>query len=369
MNNIKSKNKKTMFAGLVIFFVVILVIIYFLFFKTKTVIYFNEKYLSLEYGETLDYKKTIESVNPKDAKITYPDIEVKEVGRYKLTFAYSINGKNGIQEQEFVVKDTKLPSVILKNKKTVEVLENSQYDLFANIDEYKNLSEEALANKQQVNDKEYTKIKKQIKKQNEKVLNREITKKEDIKSSDIMNNGILFTTDFDITKKETYKIKMLFIDENYNSYEQEWKIKVVEAGQIVNSGGTVSCVYPNENLQMNEAYTTDYREVYTYDTNKLVSSLNFITKMTFKDDYDTDANINDLVNEINSKYNKYNDYKGVSVNVEPTSTEVTTNIIIDFNEYDLKNDPLKILEVKDSGKVKIENVVDKLKDKATCELH
>lgn len=364
-----NKNKKILFTGLVIFLILILIIIYMLFFKTRDIIKFNEKYLSVEYGEVLDYQKLIESVDPENAKIEYPDLEIKEVGTYHLTFTYNVDGKKGTQTVDVVVKDTKLPKVKIKNEKTVEVMINSEYDVFANISEIENLSDEAKQNRQLVTDDEYKKYKKQIDEQNKLIGEREISNKDDIKESDIIKNCILYNSNLDISKEGNYNIKMLFVDENYNIEEESWKVKVVPTGQIVNSGGTVSCKYPNDSLQTNEAYTTDYSEVYIYDESKLVSLSKFITTMTFNEDYDTDDNVNSLVNAINSKYESYKKYEGVTVEVIPSATNVTTNIIVDFSSYDLKNDPLNILEKKDSGKVKIENVVNNLKDKATCELY
>lgn len=363
------KNKKILFSIMVIFLMIILIVIYMLFFKTREIIKFNENYFSVEYGEVLDYQKLIKSVDPENAKIEFPDIEIKEVGTYHLTFNYTVDGKEGNQTIDVVVKDTKLPKVKIKNEKTVEVLVNSEYDVFSNVSEILNLSDEAKQNRQLITSDEYKKIKKQISKQNKLINEREIANENDIKKSDVIKNCILYTSDLDITKEGNYNIKMLFVDDNYNVEEESWKIKVVPAGQIVNSGGTVSCVYPNDSLQTNEAYTTDYSEIYIYDENKLVSLSKFITTMTFKEDYDTDENINSLVSAINSKYESYKNYDGVTVEVVPSATNVTTNILVDFSSYDLKNDPLNILEVKDSGKVKIENVVNKVKDKATCELH
>lgn len=362
------KNRKILLSIMVIFLIIILIVIYMLFFKTREIIKFNENYFSVEYGEVLDYQKLIKSVDPENAKIEFPDIEIKEVGTYHLTFNYTVDGKEENQTIDVVVKDTKLPKVKIKNKKTVEVLVNSEYDVFSNVSEILNLSDEAKQNRQLITSDEYKKIKKQISKQNKLISEREIANKNDIKKSDVKKNCILYTSDLDITKEGNYNIKMLFVDDNYNVEEESWKIKVVPAGQIVNSGGTVSCVYPNDSLQTNEAYTTDYSEIYIYDENKLVSLSKFITTMTFKEDYDTDENINSLVSAINSKYESYKNYDGVTVEVVPSATNVTTNILVDFSSYDLKNDPLNILEVKDSGKVKIENVVNKVKDKATCEL-
>lgn len=369
MNLKFNKNKKLLLSCLVIFFIVFIIIIYMLFFKTKEIIKFNENYLSIEYGEVLDYQKLIKSVDPENAKIEFPDIEVKEVGTYHLTFAYNVDGKKGTQTIDVVVKDTKLPKVKIKNEKTVEVLVNSDYDIFTNISEIKNLSDQAKENRILISEDEYKKYKKQISEQNKLIGEREISNKKDIKESDVIKNCILYTSDFDASREGSYNIKMLFVDENYNVEEESWKIKVVPAGQIVNSGGTVSCVYPNDSLQTNEAYTTDYSEVYIYDESKLVSLSKFITTMTFKEDYDTDENINSLVSAINNKYDSYKKYEGVTIEVIPSATNVTTNIIVDFNSYDLENDPLNILEVKDSGKVKIENIINKFKDKATCELH
>lgn len=368
--NVKfNRNKKIIISGLVIFLIMFLIIIYMLFFNTKNVIEFNENYLSVEYGEVLDYQKLIKNVDPENAKIEYPDIEIKEVGTYHLTFTYDIDGRKGTQTVDVVVKDTKLPKVKIKNEKTVEVLVNSEYDVFANISEIKNLNEEAKQNRKLITEDEYKKYKKQISSQNKLISEREISSKEDIKKSDLINNCIVYTSNLDITKEGKYNIKMLFVDDNYNVEEVSWKIEVVSLGQIVNSGGTVSCVYPNDNLQTNEAYTTEYSEFYIYDENKLVSSSKFTTIMTFNEDYNTDENINSLVSAINSKYESYKNYEGVTIEVVPSASNVTTNILVDFSSYDLKKDPLNILEVKDSGKVKIENVVSNLKDKATCELH
>lgn len=369
MNLKSNKNKKLIFSALVIFLILFIMIIYVIFFKTKDMIEFNEKYLSVEYGEVLEYDKLIKSVDSEDIKIKYPDVEIKEVGTYHLTFEYTVNGKAGKQTIDVVVKDTKLPKAKIINDKKVEVIVNSDYDIFSNISEMKNLSDDAIQNKQQVSEEQYDKLKKQIIKQNKIINDREISNKKDIRKTEIINNCILYTTNFNINEEGKYNIKLLFVDENYNIEETKWNIEVVSKGQIVNSGGTVSCVYPNDSLQNNDAYIIDYSELYTYDNKKLVSSLKFITKMTFKEEYDTDENINSLVNAINEKYESYKKYEGVSVEVVPSAIDVTTNILIDFNLYDLKNDPLNILEEKDSGKVKIEKVIGKLKEKATCELY
>lgn len=367
--NKKANQKNIVYIGILLFIIAIAGLIYILFFNKQDAIIFNEDYLSIEYGETFDYSKAIEKTDSEKLEIIYPDIEVKEVGIYHLTFKYKKDDKEKTQEQEFIVKDTKLPKATLNNKKTIEVNVNSQYDIFSNVKAYKNLGEDAQQNRQQVNNQEYKKLKKEIEKQNKLINERIITKKDDIKDSKINKNCILYVTDFDSSKEGTYQVKILLVDENYNIDEKTWKVKVVPAGQLVNSGGTVTCSYANDELQNNDAYVIDYSEIYSYNENMIVSTINFSTQMTFNESYDTDENINELVNAIHNKYNGYMDNKGVNVNVEANSKTVTTNIVIDFNLYDIKNDPLNILENKNSGKVNINTVIKQLKDKAVCEIH
>ncbi|NCC70814.1 hypothetical protein EOM09_04480 [bacterium] len=251
----------------------------------------------------------------------------------------------------------------------MEVLVNSQYDIFANIESYQNLSEEAKLNRNIVTSKEYKKIKKAIEDKNIKINERVITKKSDIKDTKIFNNGILYKTDLNLQQEGKYKITMLFVDENFNIDEKDWIIEVKPSGQLVNSGGTVTCEYPNSIFQNNEAYTVQYFEVYTYDENKLVTSSSFNMNMTFNEDYDTNDNVNNLINEINKKYESYMKQTGVVVNIQPTNDSVSTSIVIDFNAYDIKNDPLNLLESKNTGKLKIDKIIEKNKDKAVCNLH
>lgn len=365
--NKKTKKYLIIIGGAIALIAIIILLIKF-FFATNNPITFKEKYLEIEYGKTIALKDTIESIDDKNAKIIFPDIELKEVGNYDLIFVIEENGKKIEQEQTFVVKDTKLPKIDLKITETLEVNQNSTYDIFNNVKEYKNLSDIAINDKVKVDDKTYKETKKQIEKQEEVIANREIKSKKDIKSSNIKSNYIMYTTDYDATKEGTYSFKVLAVDENYHSDEVSFKVKVVPAGQLVNSGGVVSCVFNKENLQSSKAYETNYTEWYSYDQNLLVNKLDFITEMKFSEDYNTAENMQSLVDAINKKYGDYIKEKGISVEVSTTNDSVITKIGVDFDVYSVVEDHLNLLESKKEGKVKVKSVIDKLKDKAVCEI-
>lgn len=364
----KNKNKAKIIIFCIILLLIILCVGTYIFLNKKTIV-FKEKYLTMEYGTKFDYVNSIEKLNPTDIEIIYPDIEVKEVGTYNLIFQCIVNGKKHEQNQTFVVKDTKIPNVILKNKKTVEVIQNSNYDFSANISEIKNFDEDAKKNKQKLSESEYKKMKKKITETRNEIANRVISSKDDIKVYDISNNCLIYTTNLDLSNIGNYEVKVLAVDSNYNYDEVEWKIKVVKPGQIVNSGGSVVCSYPNDNIQFNDAYVTDYTETYYYDENKIVSSIDFVTIMTFKDSYDTNENITLLMESINSSYKDYSNYKGVIVTVTNEGNKVITKINVDMNQYDHQKNELKILEKGKQGNIKIVNVVEKMKNQASCELY
>ncbi len=363
----KIKNRVLILVG--IFVVAVVCFFAFqLFFSKNEPITFKEKYNDIEYGETVALKDTIEKVDPENAKIKFPDVELKEVGTYYLTFLVESDGKEIEQEKEFVVKDTAFPKITLKNEKTVEVPLNKQYDLFANVKEYKNLSDAAKQDKVAVDEKTFKATKKQIEKQEEVIANREIRSKKDIKENKIKNNYILYTTNYDVTKEGTYTITALAVDENYHSEQFSWKIKVVPNGQLVNSGGLVTCTFNKDELQTSKAYETSYLENYIYDENLLVSKLEFVTQMQFNEDYNTTDNMQSLIDAIDKKYGSYKDKEGISVNVTTSNDSVITTITVDFNTYSVKEDPLQLLESKKNGKVKMASVIDKLKEKAVCEI-
>lgn len=366
----KNKKNRLIIFGIGILLILVL-ILYFLFFRDTISITFNKKYEEIEYGTKVELKDLIESKNPENMKIKYPNIEsLTEVGNYHLSFQYDVDGKKGSESFEFKIKDTKIPHFKLKiNNKEVEVLVNSAYNPLSNIKEIDNFSEESLKNQVKVTKEEYTKIKKEIKSTKNKLNERVITKTKDIKSYDTFRNGIMYYTDLDLSKEGVYKVTALAVDENYNPTEKSWEIKVVPEGSIVNSGGSVVCNYTGEDASNSDAYITKVTEKYIYDEHKLVSNYELITSMIFNEDYQIADNINKLVQALDKKYIGLKDNKGVTIVIEKDSSTVTVRISVDFDNYDMEKDPLNILVEKDGSKIKIQQIIDDSKKNGfTCSI-
>lgn len=356
MENLKNK-KNIIVVVCALVFVILSIILFFIF---RPNIKFKDDFKVIEYGTEYTYEDMIESVNPKDAKIIYPDFSATEVGNYKLTFNFKKGDKEYKDTFSFRVEDTSKPKVTLyfKDENIKVRLNDKNVDVLANIHYIENLSEGAFNNKVRLEKDEFITLIKKAKELNKEINEREITSKEDIKEYDVQKNGIYYTTDLDVTNIGTYSMRACVIDENYNIVDLQWEFEVVESDQLLNSGGRVSCTYKGEDLVDTEAYSTSSIENYKYTPFKLVSYYEIITTMSFSDDYDTEDNIYLMMDELRNKYGVYNEIKGVTVSINHNDNVVTTSIAIDFNKYDKKKDELGVLVDKSNAEIDMQSILN-----------
>lgn len=356
-NILKNKIMK-MINGCLISIAIIIVVFFLLkIFQTKDIV-FKDEFKTIEFGTKVEYKDLIETLENKEAKVTYPEGEIKEVGTYEVTYIYELDGDKKKIEHTFEVVDTKIPEMELyiNDKKVQVALNKTDYDVTSNIKKVINLDEGVVLNKLALSKEDYKKNMNSLKKAN-KELDSTVAEKGAAKV-DLVKNAVLYTTDLDTTKVGTYTVKAFVVDDNCNQSEElTWKVKVVPGGKVLNSGGKVECDYNGDALE-EEAYTTSIKEVYEYNPMKLVEKLELITTMVFKEDYGTEQNKTALSSAIEEKYAALREEKGITITINADKTQVITNIAIDFLQYDLKKDPLNILVKKDGSYVKIESIIE-----------
>lgn len=361
----KSSNFKII---ILIAFIAISVISFsaYMLFKQKDLIVISEKFKQIEYGTSYDYEEMI--ANIRDASIIYPDFKAIEVGNYELPFKVMNNEKRQTQIVEFKIVDTKKPIIDLYiNKELVEVALNSEYDPVSNIEKIGNVDESILSNKKKLSEKEYKQLKTKIAKENQKINDRIIKSKNDLKSSDVEKNLLFYTTDLDTKQEGKYKIKVAVVDENYNISEKSWNLKVTNSSKLLNSGGSISCDYTGDDLNKSDIYTTTVVENYRYNPYKIVSYYETATSMTFTDDYNTDQNKESLVNSLREKYSSYENEKGIMLDISIGENNVTFKVAIDMTIYDKKKDVLDVLKKKDGSDIKMSTVLkESKKNKYTC---
>lgn len=348
------KNKILMYA---IIGVSIFLILSFIF---RPNIKFTNTLKLIEYGSTYSYEQMIESIHPKDAEIMYPEFQATEVGNYNLAFKFKKGNKTYSKNYKFTIKDTTTPLLTLYFiDESVKVrLNDTNIDLLANLHIIENLSVEACANRVRLNEEEFDTLIKDVREVNTIINTREITKQEDIKTYDVSKNGIFYTTDLDVTKVGSYTMRVFVIDENYNGVETQWTFDVVESDQLLNSGGRVTCTYNGDDLSGTEAYSVLSIENYKYDPFRLVTEYEIVTKMTFSDDYDTDENIELMLNDLNTNYGVYKSIEGVTVSIYNQGNVVITSIKIDLLKYNKEEDSLGILTNKSNNEIDMQSVLN-----------
>ena len=125
-------NKKIVILGISIIVILFMVL---LFFVLRPQIKFNKNFKEIEYGTEYTYEDMIESVQPKDAEIIYPEVLATEVGKYKLTFNFKKDDKVYSDQFSFVIKDTKTPKLTLYfMDENIQVrLNDTNVDVLSNI--------------------------------------------------------------------------------------------------------------------------------------------------------------------------------------------------------------------------------------------
>lgn len=363
----KQYNKKNRVIIILVVLGFIVLFLGFYFYQHRTKIEFKQKETMIEYGETFSYKDCILKTTPEQLKIEYPQLEIKEVGKYETVFKY---GKNLNKETThmIIVKDSVKPKIELEIDKRVETHVNKEYNPFSNLKSVENIEQYALDNKKMVSEKEYKKIVTKVKKENERIHNRVIRKNKDIDNKKMKGNFIIASTNLDLNKKGIYEMKVAAVDENLNVTEKQWKIKVVDQRKLLNRGGKVVCNYPSETIEETESIISDYKEIYVYDKNKNVIGATFEVSMKLTEDYDTEENTQNIINDLNNEYVYMKNIKGAEFKCFKQNEIIYAVITIDFTQYDTKKDEAEVL-INEEGKfISIEDTFKNAEESANCSI-
>lgn len=377
MKNIK--NKKVV-LGIIMTIILALTILVIYFITNKDEITFNEKLSKIEYGEQYEFKDMVKKLESKETKVKYPKVKASEIGTYEAVFQSEKNGTKREQSFKFEIVDTKKPKISLYvNKSDVEVSLNSEYNPTSNIKKFENVSDGVIGNILKVEKEEYSNLKKsiqslnkQLKKQAFVVKGNKVTNagKKAVKIVEENRNRIFYTTNLDTTKEGTYTFKLCVVDENFNVVEKTWNLKVVPKGNLLNSGGTVTCKYNGEELMVNEAVTGETVENYRYNPDKILVEYSVSAILSIKQEYQTKENMENLMNALNEQFASSMNEKGVTISITNNGYEVTTNMIVNMIEYNKKSDTLNILTKKKDMNVLMKSVLDNMdKTKYVCEVN
>ncbi len=333
---------------------------------------FNESKTNIQYGEEFSYDDVILEVTPEGANVIYPDIEIKEVGVYDLSFTYIHHNKEKEVKQVIRVVDTIGPQFELKLEESVpiEIRINTAFNPFSTISDVKNMPSfdvAAYPSFELLTEDEYLKRINELDEAHNKINNRIIKTGTEIEEIKTANNTYFYKTNLDNTTVGTYSTDICAVDSNYNYVTLTKEITVVEANQYLNIGGSVVCDY-DEAILEDDAYHLDYKETYNYDEHKLLQSAHFNSLMTFNNEFNTVANIQTLYNASFDKFNSYNVIAGVGATVNTTDNGVTIDVYIDFKVYDKTNDPLSIVKTEGKGEIDIASIIQTITN-ATCTIY
>ncbi len=325
-------------------------------------IQFDESKLNVQYGDEFTYESIIDSVNPKDAKITFPDVEVKEVGVYDLTFTFKANGQTKEENKIIRVVDSTAPQFVLRleEEEAIKMQVGTTLDPWITFTEIKNMPQDPNIKKpnfELVDQKEFDNRIESIEKAHDEINTRVIDNSGKVKEIDTINNAYFYTTNVDSQIEGEYTIQYCVVDENYNYTVLEKEIMIVPLNTYTNVGGRVVCDY-GSSIAGNEAVTTQYSEIYFYNEFQHVTGVQIDVKLTLDNAYDTTENMQLLYNSTIEEFEIYNTFAGVNAIIASHDGFVTTTITVDFATYDKIGDPLDIVHSETNDEIAVQSIID-----------
>lgn len=363
--------KKPRILSITIALIVIVPIVVYLVITSTYGIIFVEEMTYVEYGDEVVFENLVEGVKPEKATITYPDLEITEVGVYDLTFSYSYGNK--VKEQRYVIRviDTQGPQIVLKleEDEAIEIALDTEFSPFIAIEEIlymPEFEEDSYPECTLLTDEEYDQRIEELNVAYDAITQRVIDNTGEYENIEVENNVYFYKTDLDVTTVGSYTMELCVVDSNYNYVTLTKEIKVMEPNSYLNTGGKVVCQYID--LPETDAYTITYYETYEYDIYKLVTTARLYTKMVFDSDYDTTENMTTLYKASVEKFEVYNDYDGVETSIVSYDGYITVDVYIDFSTYDKEEDPLSVMQSNGTGEIKITTLIEGKTD-ANCTIY
>jgi len=202
-------NKKYKFIGIIILSILFIIGAFFIYdktrFKPEDIQFQFDNVETLEYGQEFDINQHIQVCSGEI--IQQSQIDVKKIGKQKISFTVEEKGVQNTFTYEIEVKDTKKPEINLKKEKVI-IEYGETYQLQSNIKSVKDVVDGSL----------------------KYIDNKDMEKQE----------GGYYTITGKVNHKKSgdYDIKVIAVDKNGNQSEQSFVVHVNEKKQTVSQGET-----------------------------------------------------------------------------------------------------------------------------------